>query len=130
MGRALMDFKDRKSKEPERTIARKVLEEGLRMAVMLGTLLSAVWLLGEPAATRFVEAVITNKHLVADSTVDFLKERVENNEGATRGIQGEVRDIGRDLDSLKASSKINQELLTEQRQDIKSILRSLREDNP
>jgi hypothetical protein len=115
------------TERPERPVARKVLEEALRMAAMLGVLYTTATLLGEPAATKFIETVITSKHLAADSTVDFLKGRVESNEGATRGIQGEVRDIGRDLDSLKATSKINQELLTESRQDIKAILRNLNE---
>lgn len=36
--------------------------------------------------------------------------------------------IGRDLDALQATSKINQDLLTEQRQDIKALLRELRDN--
>ena len=113
--------------EAERPIARKVFEEVLRMAGMLGVLITTATLLGEPAATKFVDSVITERHLASEHDIIMLDKRAESNEGATRGIQREVQDLGRDLDALQATSKITQELVTEQRQDIKSILRNLNE---
>lgn len=116
-------------------IGRKAIEEGTRMITMLGVLLSALWLIGEPIATKFVEDVVTDKHLVEQAQYVELKNkdvdidaRVQKIEEAAQSVQKDIQGLGRDLDALQAASKINQDLLTEQRQDIKALLRELRDN--
>jgi hypothetical protein len=113
--------------EPGRYIARKALEEAARMAGLLGAIYGAFWLFGRPAAIEFVATVVEGKHFAADRDVTIIERRLEDGESETRGIKKQVQNLGSDLEVLKATSKANQELLTEQRQDIKSILRNLNE---
>lgn len=105
------------------------------MATMLTALITALWLIGEPIATKFVDDVIQGKHFVEQAQYVELKNkdvdidaRVQKIEEATQSVQKDIQGLGRDLDALQATSKINQDLLTEQRQDIKALLRELRDN--
>lgn len=116
-------------------IGRKALEEGARMATMLTALITALWLIGEPIATKFVDDVIQGKHFVEQAQYVELKNkdvdidaRVQKIEEAAQSVQKDIQGLSRDLDALQATSKINQDLLTEQRQDIKALLRELRDN--
>jgi len=116
-------------------IGRKALEEGARMATMLTALITALWLIGEPIATKFVDDVIQGKHFVEQAQYVELKNkdvdidaRVQKIEEATQSVQKDINGLVRDLDVLKAQANVNQELLKEQRQDIKALLRELRDN--
>ena len=105
------------------------------MATMLTALITALWLIGEPIATKFVDDVIQGKHLVEQGQYVELKNkdvdidaRVQKIEEATQSVQKDINGLVRDLDVLKAQANVNQELLKEQRQDIKALLRELRDN--
>lgn len=105
------------------------------MATMLTALITALWLIGEPIATKFVDDVIQGKHFVEKAQYVELKNkdvdidaRVQKIEEAAQSVQKDIQGLSRDLDALQATTKINQDLLTEQRQDIKALLRELRDN--
>lgn len=105
------------------------------MATMLTALITALWLIGEPIATKFVDDVIQGKHFVEQAQYVELKNdnteldsRIRKIEDAAQNVQKDINGLARDLDVLKAQANVNQELLKEQRQDIKALLRELRDN--
>ena len=103
------------------------------MATNVTALITALWLIGEPIATKFVDDVIQGKHFVEQAQYVELKNkdvdidaRVQKIEEATQSVQKDINGLVRDLDVLKAQANVHQELLKEQRDDIKVLLRELK----
>ena len=120
-----MSDEDGKTDVQLRALTSLAIREGARIMGALATIVGVLWLFGQSVFNEAVNDVIDDRHLTPVSETVILKDRivglenrVERNGDAMRQTNDAVIGLQSDVTSVK-------ELLTEQRQDIKSLLRSL-----
>lgn len=111
--------------EPERRVPHGWLDlaaiafrEGTRIVTALGILAGFLWLLGLPAAERFVGTVIAGHKLAPQASVDGIETR-------TRGLEARQETAAAAIIRLEAQANVIEDLMTEQRADIKTLLRAI-----
>ena len=96
----------------------------------LATIFGVLWLFGQPLLVSVINATIDSRHLATSAQVQIVDERISKNEARIERAGDQLQNTGAAVIELKADVTSVKELLTEQRQDIKSLLRSLAPRSP
>ena len=107
-----------------------MIREGARIMGALATIFGVLWLFGQPLLVSVINATIDSRHLATSAQVQIVDERISKNEARIERAGDQLQNTGAAVIELKADVTSVKELLTEQRQDIKSLLRSLAPRSP
>ena len=107
-----------------------MIREGARIMGALATIFGVLWLFGQPLLVSVINATIDSRHLATSAQVQIFDERISKNEFKIERAGDQLQNTGAAVIELKADVTSVKELLTEQRQDIKSLLRSLAPRSP
>jgi hypothetical protein len=94
------------------------LIEGARVMGAIGVLMTVIWLIGKPVAIQFVDEAIDARDLAPNSEVVILTRRIDR-------VENQSVTNGENLIQLREQTNNIEELLTEQRADIKTLLRAI-----
>lgn len=91
----------------------------------LATIFGVLWLFGQPLLVSVINSTIDARHLATSAQVQSVEERISKNEFKIERADDLLKNTGDAVIELKTDVGSIKELLTEQRQDIKSLLRSM-----
>ena len=101
------------------------IREGARIVGALATIFGVLWLFGQPLLVGVINDTIDARRLATAVQVQVIEDRISKNEFKIERADDRLKDTGDAVIELKTDVGSIKELLTEQRQDIKSLLRSM-----
>lgn len=97
----------------------------VRHAASIFVVLTALAVFAQPWAEQFIRQTVAGERFVTERSLEQIEERIENLESSAEELKEQFAEQNQAQERINADLRFLKALQTEQRQDIKEILRGI-----
>lgn len=107
-----------------------VIREGARIMTAMVVIVTTIWWLGKPALLGVVDDYVRGKGFVTQAEIATIQKQADKTERELDVLQADAKAADGNIAKIQTEVQGIKELLTEQRSDIKALLRQMRDTAP